>query len=72
MDSQTKTNNKTWDGMVDLFLEASSLPVWGPFSVGKNLKLITNIKGKTFLEVCCGSGRFIKYLTDRGAKKYMD
>lgn len=69
MDSKTKTNNKTWNGVADLFFEASSLPTWGPFSVGKNLKLIGKIKGKTYLEICCGSGRSIKYLTDRGAKK---
>lgn len=69
MDNKTKINNKTWNGVADLFFEASSLPTWGPFSVGKDLKLINKIKGKTFLEICCGSGRSIKYLMDRGAKK---
>ena len=49
MDGKTKINNKTWDIVADLFFEASALPTWGPFSVGKNLKLINNIKGKTFL-----------------------
>lgn len=69
MDNKTKINNKTWDNVADLFFEASALPTWGPFSIGKNLKLINNIKGKTYLEICCGSGRSIKYLTDKGAKK---
>ena len=69
MNNKTKINKKTWNDVADLFFEASALPTWGPFSVGRNLKLIPKIKGVTFLEVCCGSGRSIKYLTDRGAKK---
>lgn len=64
-----QNNKKTWDGVTKLFEKASSLPSWGPFSVGSNLDLIGKIKGKTFLEIACGSGRSLKYLLDRGAKK---
>ncbi|MCA9381915.1 class I SAM-dependent methyltransferase [Candidatus Dojkabacteria bacterium] len=62
-------NQKTWDKVADQFVNASSLPDWGPFGVGSDLNLFPQIKGKTFLEIGCGSGRSIKYLTKKGAKK---
>ncbi len=62
-------NEKTWDTVADQFVEASALPVWGPFGVGDDLSLIPEIKGKTFLEIGCGSGRSIKYLMEQGANK---
>lgn len=62
-------NEKTWDAVADQFVDASALPVWGPFGVGDDLNLIPEIKGKTFLEIGCGSGRSIKYLTDNQAEK---
>jgi SAM-dependent methyltransferase len=66
---KTKINQRTWNLVADHFIDASHLPSWGPFNVGKSLNLIGPVKGKTFLEVGCGSGRSIKYLTGRGAKK---
>lgn len=64
-----RINQKTWDTVAGLFVNASALPAWGPFGVGGDLDLIPEIKGKVFLEVGCGSGRSIKYLTKKGAKK---
>lgn len=69
MDDLIFENEKTWDSVADQFIEASALPVWGPFGVGDDLNLIPETEGKTFLEIGCGSGRSIKYLTERGAKK---
>lgn len=69
MSDKISENEKTWDAVADQFVEASALPVWGPFGIGDDLNLIPEIEGKTFLEIGCGSGRSIKYLTDRGAKK---
>jgi SAM-dependent methyltransferase len=66
--AKIKNNRSTWNTVSDLFLESSALPVWAPFGVGDDLNLIPEIKGKTFLEIGCGSGRSIKYLTDRDAK----
>lgn len=60
-------NQRTWDKVADVFRNASSLPSWGPFGVGEDLDLIGDIEGKTFLEIGCGGGRSIKFLTQRGA-----
>lgn len=62
-------NQDNWDRVAHLFVEASALPVWGPLGVGDDLNLLPEISGKTFLEIACGSGRSIKYLTRNGAKK---
>jgi SAM-dependent methyltransferase len=64
-----KENQRTWNEVAPDFFEASALPIWGPFGVGEDLNLIPETRGKTFLEVGCGSGRSIKYLTEHGAKK---
>ncbi|MFA6158755.1 MAG: class I SAM-dependent methyltransferase [Candidatus Paceibacterota bacterium] len=69
MDKTVSDNEKTWDIVADQFFEASALPVWGPFDVGRDLNLIPDIKNRTFLEVGCGSGRSIKYLLKQGAEK---
>lgn len=64
-----RDNEETWDTVADQFAEASALPVSGHFGIGDDLDLIPEIKGKTFLEIGCGSGRSIKYLTGQGARK---
>jgi len=69
MTNITSENEKTWDAVADQFIEASALPVWGPFGIGDDLNLISEIENKTFLEIGCGSGRSIKYLIDKGAEK---
>lgn len=69
MDVKLLQNQETWDRVAEQFLEASSLPQWGPFGVGVDLNLIPTLEGKSFLEIACGSGRSIKYLIDNGASK---
>jgi SAM-dependent methyltransferase len=69
MNSTTRRNRQTWDQVSDLFVNSSCLPIWGPFSVGQDLKLIPEIEGKTFLEIACGSGRSLRYVLDRRASK---
>ncbi|MFA6198590.1 MAG: class I SAM-dependent methyltransferase [Patescibacteria group bacterium] len=64
-----RNNQRAWDRVADLFLEATALPAWAVFGVGKDLGLIPTIKGKSFLEIGCGSGRSIAYLARHGAKK---
>lgn len=64
-----ETNRQTWNTVCDLFAEASALPFWAPFGVGDDLGLLPDLAGKTILEIACGSGRSLKYLTDHGARK---
>lgn len=69
MQKQIKENQKVWNQLAGKFKDASALPIWGPFSAGKKLKLIPQIRDKTFLEIGCGSGRSLNYLAKHGAKK---
>lgn len=64
-----KQNKETWDIVAPQFFGHSSLPNWGPFGVGGDMpELIGKIKGRTFLEIGCGSGHSIRYLIKKGAK----
>lgn len=69
MSERIRENRDVWNNISQLFVDASALPSWGPFSVGKDLDLIGEIKDRAFLEIACGSGRSLKYLLDRGARK---
>lgn len=62
-------NKDLWNKVYRMFNKASALLDLGPFGVGEDLQLISKIKGKRFLEIGCGSGRSIRYLTDHGARK---
>jgi len=69
-DSKIKINQKNWNKTYTQFEGWCALPTWGPYEVGKDdSSLIGEIKGKTFLEICCGSGHSIKYLIENGAEK---
>jgi len=70
MNHKLATNKRTWDKVAAKFHGVCALPEWGPFAVEKNDRtLIGAIKGKTFLEIGCGSGHSIAYLISHGAKK---
>lgn len=69
IDNHTEQNRVAWNSVAHMFVDGSALPFWGPFGIGDDLGLLSNIEGKTFLELGCGSGRSIKYLTDRGAHR---
>ena len=70
MSKKLEVNKETWDIVAPQFYGHSSLPQWGPFGVGRDSpELIGKIKGRSFLELGCGSGHSIKYLIEKGAKK---
>ncbi len=65
-----KANHENWNKTYSQFKGWCALPTWGPYEVCKDdLSLIGEIKGRVFLEICCGSGHSIKYLLENGAKK---
>src|SRR5688572_17755257 len=63
------TNRATWDMAAPTTDKISSnLPFWGPYGVGPELNLLPKTRGLSFIELCCGSGRSLKYLLDKGAR----
>lgn len=71
IDNQKIDKNKQhWNKAFEGFRGWCALPTWGPYEIGKDdPSLIGEIKDKTFLEICCGSGHSIRYLLDNGAEK---
>lgn len=70
MDHRIQTNKDKWNQTFKSFEGWCALPTWGPLGIGADdPTLIGDIQGKTFVEVCCGSGHSIKYLLDNGAQK---
>lgn len=63
-----KQNTNAWNTTAKNFFGAEALPFWFPLDTGEFKNLIGEIKGKTFLEIACGSGHSMKYLLDNGAK----
>jgi SAM-dependent methyltransferase len=63
------TNKKAWDHLAEKYFGACSLPAWGPFNVCADRDLLGSVTHKTVLEIGCGSGHSISYLTQLGVKK---
>lgn len=56
-------NQKGWDIVAPQFYGGTALPKYGPLSVTEpELKLIDDLKGKSALELGCGSGHTLHYL----------
>lgn len=56
-------NQKGWNVVAPQFYGGTALPKYGPLSVTEpELQLIGNLKGKSVLELGCGSGHTLYYL----------
>ncbi len=56
-------NQKGWNIVASQFYGGTALPKYGPLSVTEQeLQLIDNLKGKSVLELGCGSGHTLCYL----------
>ncbi|MCB0119645.1 MAG: class I SAM-dependent methyltransferase [Anaerolineales bacterium] len=56
-------NQKGWNIVAPQFYGGTALPKYGPLSVTESeLQLIENLKGKSVLELGCGSGHTLYYL----------
>jgi len=56
-------NQKGWNIVAPKFYGGTALPKYGPLSVTESeLQLIDNLKGKSVLELGCGSGHTLYYL----------
>jgi len=63
-----KTNKTYWNTNADSWFGVTSLPVYGVQCVTENeVELFGDVKGKTLLEIGCGSGHSLKYHADNNA-----
>jgi len=71
MDAETvhKTNIRFWDAIGSEFLGVTALPQYGAFLTEERLRLLGDISNKKLLEIGCGDGRSLKYVSDRGASE---
>lgn len=67
--NELETNKAAWNKVAKKYFKTCSLPDWGPFAECKENDLLGVIKGRTFLEIGCGSGHSLQYLLRRGARK---
>ncbi|REK71949.1 class I SAM-dependent methyltransferase [Paenibacillus paeoniae] len=63
-------NKKSWDAVAPRFFGRSSLPIYGPFLPTEDeLHLFGDLSGKKVLEIGCGSGHSLKYMSENGASE---
>ena len=63
-------NGNSWDCIGDSEWCGTSLPDYGPFTVGEeSLNLFGDLENKTVLEIACGDGRSLLYNAQRGARE---
>ena len=62
-----KTNIKFWDTIGSDILGTTALPKYGGFMSEDKLHLFGNVSNKRVLEIGCGNGHSLKYVSDIGA-----
>jgi SAM-dependent methyltransferase len=67
--NQMLTINKNgWEKSAERFFGRAALPEYGPFSAKEDtLRLFGEISGKKVLDIGCGSGHSLLYMSDNGA-----
>jgi len=61
-------NKDYWDAHAEDWLSiATKLPSYGAMPSEDDLRLFGDVSGKKLLDICCGSGHFLKYHAERGA-----
>ncbi len=62
-------NGNSWDCIGDSEWCGTSLPDYGPFTVGEeSLNLFGDLENKTVLEIACGDGRSLLFTTRSAAR----
>lgn len=61
------TNVEFWDTIGSEFLGVTALPQYGAYTTEDKQKLFGDLDGKKVLDIGCGNGRSLKYISDRGA-----
>ncbi|ANU17991.1 ubiquinone biosynthesis methyltransferase UbiE [Planococcus maritimus] len=64
-----KQNRTSWDTVAEHFNGVDALPRYGPFAQSEEeLRLFDSIDGKNVLDIGCGSGHSLLYMSKQGAK----
>ena len=65
-----ETNKKYWNEHADQWFGTTALPQYGVrFVTEDDLHLFGDVRGKSMLEICCGSGHSLLYNANKGAKE---
>ncbi|WP_026695371.1 class I SAM-dependent methyltransferase [Peribacillus kribbensis] len=63
-------NKKSWDIVAHHFNGKDALPSYGPFAqTEKELRLFNELTNKKVLDIGCGSGHSLLYMSEKGAKE---
>ena len=63
-----ETNRNYWNEHADLWFGTTALPQYGVrFPTEDELHLFDDVRGKSILEICCGSGHSLLYHAKKGA-----
>ena len=68
-DAIHKANTDFWDTIGSEFLGVTALPDYGAFVTEEKLHLFGNLANKKLLEIGCGNGHSLKYVSDQGASE---
>ena len=71
IDAETayKTNTDFWDTIGSDILGVTALPSYGGFNSEDKLHLLGDVTNKKILEIGCGNGHSLKYVSDMGANE---
>lgn len=63
-------NKNSWDAIADDWFGTTALPIYGKKTPSEEtLQLFGNMAGAKVLDIGCGSGHSLKYLSEQGAKE---
>ena len=69
-DEILRVNKEGWDKVAPLFSGVTALPVYGPLiDTEESLKLFDSIDDKRVLEIGCGDGHSLEYMSQQGARE---
>lgn len=65
-----KNNKKSWDIVAPHFNGKDALPSYGPFTQTEDeLRLFDDLINKIVLDIGCGSGHSLRYMSEKGARQ---
>jgi SAM-dependent methyltransferase len=69
-DEVLKINRDGWDKVAPLFSGVTALPIYGPLvETEEYFNLFDSIEGKRVLEIGCGDGHSLEYMSQHGASE---